>query len=449
MLLLLLWLTPGSYALTEDNFQVMGDVTRFAFYGMAMVMLFLGPLVRFKSGSLAALWMLISYLLYMRWLGAVSIDCSSYFYAFTGNSGKSTNPRDAFGIHRGKTISQWRMNYYGVEDASFLRNSEQLLLALLVLSVLMLLALLLGYSNPQSCLQALRKKVRYSLLILGVLFTYEDLLIYALLQVQQFQIDTVAAIISSISSVFFLLFAGIMILFVPIITYKHLKSVRSVEQLLCEKWLVLVEGTKPDMAYIRYQYYTVYLVQRAICAGVIVFLYSVGSAQAAVLLGTEILVLAWLIYARPYTQSAENVLVCLLQAVVCLLVLFESFFLISWSDEEQMFLTVAYVSVYWAGIGVCLVRFAVGLYGSKVEEEAESDQTKTEVVMTDSKHEVKVIDLDERIKSQLPNDYYDKMPRGLIKPGQKASNRVAPLSEAQELNRRLGWISQDDSTQVV
>lgn len=444
MILALLCLVQGCHGLTEDNFQVMGDVTRFGFYGMAMVMLFLGPLVRFKSGSLSSLWMLISYILYTRWMGTVSLDCSHYFYAFTGNTGKSTNPRDIFGIERGERIEQWRMKYYGVEDASFLRNSQQLLVALLALTVLVLLSVLLGYADAQSCLQTLRKKVRYSLLLLGVLFAYEDLLIYALLQVQKFQIDSTTSILSSISSIIVLLFALLLTLFIPGVIYKHLTSVRSPEQQACEKWLVLVEGTKPAMAYFRYQYYSFYLFQRTISAVIFVFLYDIGTAQVAALLGMEIVVLAWLIYARPYPLLVENVLVCVLQAVVCLLVLFEGCFLIDWPDAEQQFLTLAYVSTYWAGVGVCLARFAIGLYGSRVEEDAESDQTKTETV-TDPQHAVKVTDVDEHIKSQLPNDYYDRMPR---KAAAKASNRVVPLSEAQELNRRLGWIG-DDSTQIV
>jgi len=447
MVFAFLCLLQGCYALTEDNFKVMGDVTRFGFYGTAMVLLFLGPLVRFKSGSLASLWMLISYIMYNRWPGVMSLDCSRYFYAFTGNTGKSTNPRDIFGIDRGKGVSQWRMNYYGVEDASFLRNSQQLLLAMAVLTALVLLSILFRYADAQSCLQTFRKKVRYSLLLLGIFFTYEDFLIYALLQLQKLQFDSTAAILNSISSVLFLLFALLLAVFIPAVIHKHLASVRSPGKLACEKWLVLVEGTKPEMAYIRYLYYSFYLLQRTASAAIFVFLYEIGTAQVAALLGMEIVMLAWLIYARPYPQMVENILVCLLQAVICLLVLFESCFLKDWSDTEQQFLTLAYVGTYWAGIGVCLVRFGVGLYGSRLEEDTESDQTKTETV-TEPKHDIKVTDLDERIKSQLPNDYYDKMPRGLIKPAAKASNRVAPLSEAQELNRRLGWIS-DDSTHIV
>ena len=443
MIIPLLCLCPGAYALSSDNFKVMGDVTRFGFYGMAMVMLFLGPLVRFKSGSLASLWMLISYLLYTRWLCVLSLDFSPYFYDFTSNTGRSTNPRDIFGIHRGHRISQWRMNYYGLEDASFLRNSQQILLALLGLSLLVLFSVLLTYLDKHSCLQTLRKNVQYSLLILGLLFAYEDLVIYALLQLQNLDIDSAVGIVSSVAIGIMVLFAGLFTIFVPGIMYKNRGSVKTGDVQVCVRWLVLIEGTKPGLSYFRYQYYTCYLLQRIVSSCVVVFLYPFPAAQVTILLATEASLFLYLLFSRPYIQPIENILVCLLQSIVCLLVIFESCFLLSWSENEQQFLTFAYIGAYWTGILVCLVRFAVGLYGSRIEEETESEVTKTEVV--EGKHEGKMTDVDERIKSQLPNDFYEKMPKNQMKAAGKNGNRVAPMSEVQELNRRFGWIIQEEA----
>ena len=430
----LLLLFPVVSALTPNSFEQIGNATRFGSYGLVLVMIFLGPLAHYKSGSLTSLWSLSGFILYTRWFGGLRLTPGAYLTPFQEGVGESLSPRNMLSVTGGKDISQEKIKSLGVESTLFVQNSEQLLFGLAAAIAILIVFSLLGKGEGESCFHKMKQKLQYSILIVPLLLCFQDLLIYAFLQMQGLAFSSAGEAISVLLCFAYLLFALAFTLLVPIIAYKRLKSLRSGNLIYCFKWRVLIEDMKLGLPYIRYQYYCIYLLQRWIASILYVFLDSVAELQAIAMLVLEALVLVWVVYARPYEKPVDNLCLALVHADVCLLLLFDSCFLLSWNENGEMFLALAYIGAYLTGITVCLARFAVNLY-SKKETPAQEPQTAiTDITATELKPTpAKATEESDQVLSQKPSDPYLKM-QTLTPPSKvKHRNQVVPVTPATPL----------------
>jgi hypothetical protein len=427
-------LFPAVSALTPNTFETFGTVTRFSCYGLVLMMLFLGPLAHYKSGSLTSLWSLSGFILYTRWFGALRLIPGAYLSPFQEAIGESLSPRNMFSVTGGKDISQEKIKTLGVESTLFVQNSEQLLFGLAAAIAILIVFSLLGKGEGESFSHKMKLKLQYSMLIVPALLCFQDLLIYAFLQMQGLAFSSVGEAISVLLGFAYLLFAIVFTLLVPIITCKRLKSLKSGDLIYCFKWRVLIEDMKLGLSYIRYQYYCIYLLQRWFASILYVFLDSVAELQIVAMLVLEALVLVWVVYARPYEKPVDNLCLALVHADVCLLLLFDGCFLLSWNEKEEIFLALAYAGAYIAGITICLARFAVNLYSKKEPPALEPQTAITDITVTELKStRVKAIDDSDQIPSQKPSDPYLKM-QTLTPPLKvKHQNKVVPMSPATPL----------------
>lgn len=423
-------LLPVASAFTPHHFERMGNVTLFITYGLVLVMLFLGPLAHFRTGSLASLWSLASFLLYIRWFGALSLTPGKYLSVFQTCVGESLAPRNVFNASGGKGISQVKIKTLGVESTLFVHNSGQLLVSLAVTALVLIIVSTLGKGEGESIFHTLRRKWQYSLLLLVAFLSFQDLLIYAFLQLQGLEFSSTASIISVLLAFAFLLLCLVFTLFVPVVICRKLVVLKSTGLIYYSKWRFLVEEMKAGLPLPRYQYYSIYLFQRWIAAILYVFLDN-HEIQLGALLALEGCVLAWLLYARPYDRAVDRMGVGLLQAIVCLLLFFECCFLLSWNDRGEMFLAFAYIFTYWFGIVVSLARFGLSLYSQRNLQAPEPQTAMTEVSVVELKsHLPKVADEEDQILSQKPSDPYYKMTSVSPPLREKSPNQVHPITPA-------------------
>ena len=261
-------------AVSADTFQLLGDMTRFGTYGITMVMVFLGPLAHFKTGSLTALWSLVSYVLYTRWFAALSLSTAPYLSAYQSSLSDILQPYNLLDISEGKTVSQNRIRTLGIKTTLFIRNSAELILILTVIIVILTFFSMISKGNSDTCLSTIKEKLQFSLISLSLLFLFEDLLIYSLLQLPDIEFTTIVHAISAILSVIYMLFAVLFTLFLPIITFKHINCVKAGAVQMYSRWGVLVDDMKTDLARYRYMYYSVYVLQRWAAAFFLVFFYT-------------------------------------------------------------------------------------------------------------------------------------------------------------------------------
>jgi len=424
-------LFPVVSAFTTSHFEAAGDVTRFGTYGLVLVMVFLGPLAHFKSGSLASLWSLVSYLMCVRWFGALNVSTGRYLSIFQTCIGESLAPRNVLHATGGKEISQEKIKTLGVETALFVHNSGQLLLGLAVAVLALIAVSILGKGEGESFFHVLKRKFQYSLLIVVVFLSFQDLLIYAFLQAQYVDFSSAASVISVLLSFAFLLFSLVCTLFVPVMICKGLVSFKSSHFVYYSKWGSLVEDMKSGMSLPRYQYFSIYLLQRWIAAILYVFMDSLAQIQVVGMLILEAFVVVWMLYARPYQRAIDTICITLLHANIGLLLLFEACFLQSWNEKGEMFLAFAFIATYLFGIGICLVRFGVNLYFKKDSPAPEPQTAITDISSTELKsHKANLPDETDRVLSQKPSDPYKKMPT-LTPPLQaKRPNQVHPVTPA-------------------
>ena len=420
----LYFLLPAVSAFSPDSFALVGDATRYGSYGMIMVMLFFAPLAHFKSGSLTSLWSLVAFLLYTRWFGALNLYTAPYLSAFQISLGKTLSPTNLFNISDGKEIPQEKIKKLGVENALFLRNSGQLLLCLAGLAVVFVVAMTFG--KEKSCFHNLKRKMQYTVVILAALLSFQDLLIYAFLQVQGLEMASAVGVISALLSFSFLCFALLFTLFIPIVLYKGLANTQSISY---SKWEILTKDMKSDISLPRCQYFFIFLLQRWVSATLFVLLYSLPELQLSIILTLEAAVLVWMIYSRPYIRAVDNAVVMMQQATVCALLLFEGCYYVSWSDSSDVMLAFAYICAYWLGILLCLVRFAFGFYRKQAVFPLEPLSASTYPSTAELKSSpTKAIDDEDQIVSEKPNNQYNQLNKPSPPQRVKSLSKVQPDS---------------------
>lgn len=415
---LLYFLLPAVTALSPDDFLLIGDVTRFAGYGLAMIMLLFAPLAHYKSGNFAPLWSLASFLLYTRWLAALNLPTAPYLSAFQISLGKTLPPRNIFNLTQGKATSQEKIRTLGAENVLFLRNSGLILLILTGIALVLGVVSLLGKGKRESCAHLIRWKVQYSACILASLLTFQDLLIFSLLQVQGAEFNSEIAIFSLLLSVLFVVFAITFTLFVPITLCKGQNR---------GKFGILTEGMRAGVSPGESQHYSLYLLQRWGSAVLYVLLDCLPELQFSLTLTMEMVVLAYMLYSRPYTRRGDNAAVSLLQAMVCVLVLLEGCFCGNWSDRGSFLLTLAFIGTYWLGIFLCFARFALGFSSKNTVSPITPVFTLTEVSTAEVKLRAeKTVVEDDKVISQTPNNHYSQMAKPATPLRVKSLCRVTP-----------------------
>lgn len=420
---ILYFLLPTASALSPDDFLLVGDATRCVCYGLAMVMLFFGPLTHFKSGNLASLWSLVSFLLYTRWLAALNISTAPYLSAFQISLGRTLSPTNLIYEAEGKATSQEKIKALGAESVLFFNNSGLLLLILTGIALALGVVSLLGKGEGETCAHSLRRKMQYSALILALLISFQDLLIFALLQIQGAEFDSGIAIFSLFLSVIFVLFALIFTISIPIVLYKHQNSPQ-----IRSKWAILTQDMKDGLSLRHYQHYSLYVLQRWVSSLLYVLLDSLPELQFSLVQTMEVGILAYMLYSRPYVRSIDNAAVALVQAVVCLLVLLEGCFYGNWSERGTLVLTFAFIGTFWLGILLCFLRFAFGFSCKKAVFPIEPASGITDTSSAELKTRTENTNMeDDKITCELPNNPYKQIAKPASPLRVKSLSKVLPV----------------------